>query len=416
MQIQHTPVYSFMKRNSLRRQLQEVKASFTAAAKTHVDSLIAEREAAQSVINKTDQAHHEEITELSQIVETADREIKQLLRKQSALNECISGLTSSSGVNQTLMLSVDAQYELVSYLEDYERITINLEKQSKSLAEIRKRIVVLEEQSQPPYDEDIGYLEACETEIAKLKASEIYQQVIRKALLKAYSNHGEEYTRRNYRHKLFLMLLFCSWYYKRLIHLDTYLNIDEAQDISIAEYTLLRDILGEECVFNLYGDINQSLYPEKSIMSWEDLQGIISDKVFVLNENYRNTLQITDYCNQEFSAVIYPIGINGEPVSEMNTEQGIQWLLELKKANPKYRVAIITHKDSASLNEKLSTILKDEDLSWYAVDDKKISILSVENAKGLEFEAVVVLCNDMEINEQYIAFTRALDHLCVVKK
>lgn len=37
------------------------------------------------------------------------------------------------------------------------------------------------------------------------------------------------------------------------------------------------------------------------------------------------------------------------------------------------------------------------------------------DAKGLEFEAVVVLCSGMEINEQYIAYTRALDHLCIVK-
>ena len=41
---------------------------------------------------------------------------------------------------------------------------------------------------------------------------------------------------------------------------DTFLNIDEAQDISIAEYHLLRMVLGDKCVFNLYGDINQSVY------------------------------------------------------------------------------------------------------------------------------------------------------------
>ncbi len=414
-QIQHTPGYSFVKRNSLRRQLQETKSAFTTAARTHVDSLITEKEAAQSAINNAAQAHREEMSELSNVVETADREIKQLQRKQSALDECINELTSSSGINQSLILSVGAQNELVNYLVDYEKIATNLAKQSKNLAEIRKRITMLDEQNKPPFDEDIDYLEVCETEIAKLKANEIYRQVMRKALLKAYSDHGEEYTRTNYRHKLFLMLLFCFWYYKRPINMDTYLNIDEAQDISIAEYTLLRKILGDDCVFNLYGDINQSLFPEKSIMGWEELQGIISKKVFVLNEDYRNTLQITEYCNREFFAEIYPIGIKGEPVSELDLEQGIQWLVELKKTNPDYRVTIITHGDGASIRENLSLLLKGKDVSWYAVDDKKISILTVENAKGLEFEAVIVLCDGMEINEQYIAFTRALDHLCVVK-
>lgn len=52
---------------------------------------------------------------------------------------------------------------------------------------------MLDEQNKPPFDEDIDYLEVCETEIAKLKANEIYRQVMRKALLKAYSDHGEEY-------------------------------------------------------------------------------------------------------------------------------------------------------------------------------------------------------------------------------
>ena len=414
-QIQHTPGYSFVKRNSLRRQLLEAKSAFTTSARAHVDSLIAEKEAAQSAINDAAQAHREEITELSHVVETSDREIKQLQRKQSALDECINELTSSSSVNQSLVLSVGAQNELVNYLADYERITTNLSKQSKNLAEIRKRITMLEEQSKPPFDEDTDYLEVCESEIAKLKANEVYRQVMRKALLKAYSNHGEEYTRTNYRHKLFLMLLFCSWYYKRPVNMDTYLNIDEAQDISIAEYTLLREILGKDCVFNLYGDINQSLFPEKSIMGWEDLSEIIGEKVFILNEDYRNTLQITDYCNEEFSAEIYPIGIKGEPVAEMKTEQAMRWLMNIKKENPQYRATIIVHRDSVSTNEQLAAILKGHDVSWYAVDDKKISILTVENAKGLEFEAVVVLCDGMEINEQYIAYTRALDYLCVVK-
>ena len=413
-QIQHTPAYSFVKRNSLRRQLQEAKASFTMSAKTHVDSLIAEKEAAQFALNSAAQAHREEIAELSLVVEAADREAKQLQHKQNALDECIKGLTTT-GVDQSLVLSVGAQNEMVNYLADYERIATNLTKQNKHLAEIRKRITLLEEQAQPPYDEDIDYLKACETEVAKLKVNEVYRQVMRKSLLKAYSIHGEEYTRTNYRHKLFLMLLFCSWYYKRLINADTYLNIDEAQDISIAEYSLLREILGEDCVFNLYGDINQSLFPEKSIMGWEELKGIISEKVFILNEDYRNTLQITDYCNQEFSAEIYPIGVKGTPVSEMKINQAIQWLLDIKKENPQYRATIIVHKESVSIKEELSLLLKGEEVSWYAVDDKRISILTVENAKGLEFEVVAVLSDGMEINEQYIAYTRALDHLCVIK-
>ena len=414
-QIQHTPGYNFVKRNSLRRQLQEEKSAFSASARAHVDSLIAEKEAAQSAMHNAAQIHREEIRELSRVVEAAEREVERLQRKHSALDACIRELTASSDSNATLVVSAGAQNELGDDLAEYESMTISLTKRSKRMAEIRKRIAMLDAQNKPPFDEDIDYLKACEAEIMKLKAGEVYRQVMRKALLKAYSDHGEEYTRTNYRHKLYLMLLFCSLYYRRLTNADTYLNIDEAQDISIVEYALLREILGEGCVFNLYGDINQSLFPEKSIMDWEDLSQTVGKKVFVLNEDYRNTLQITDYCNEEFSAEIYPIGIKGEQVSEMEADEAVRWLMDIKEGNPQYRTAIIVHRNNASTQEKLTAYLKEEDVSWYAVDDKKISILTVEHAKGLEFEAVVVLCAGMEINEQYIAYTRALDHLCIVK-
>lgn len=50
---------------------------------------------------------------------------------------------------------------------------------------------MLDEQSKPAFDEDIDYLETCEKEILKLKANEIYRQVMRKALLKAYTTKRE---------------------------------------------------------------------------------------------------------------------------------------------------------------------------------------------------------------------------------
>ena len=93
----------------------------------------------------------------------------------------------------------------------------------------------------------------------------------------------------------------------------------------------------------------------------------------------------------------------------------IQWLIDIKKKNPEYRTSIIVNRVKESIRSTIIESINEEEVSWYKVDDKKLSVLTVENAKGLEFEAVVVLCDGMEINEQYIAYTRALDHLCVVK-
>ncbi len=93
----------------------------------------------------------------------------------------------------------------------------------------------------------------------------------------------------------------------------------------------------------------------------------------------------------------------------------LRWLINLKRNHPNYRTAVIVHSKKTITKEKLISVIQEKNVSWYAVDDKKLPLLTVENAKGLEFEAVVVLCKGMEINEQYIAFTRALDYLCVVK-
>lgn len=43
-------------------------------------------------------------------------------------------------------------------------------------------------------------------------------------------------------------------------------------------------------------------------------------------------------------------------------------------------------------------------------------LYSVQEAKGLEFETVLVDDIDMNENEKYVAYTRALDSLYVVSK
>jgi hypothetical protein len=49
-----------------------------------------------------------------------------------------------------------------------------------------------------------------------------------------------------------------------------------------------------------------------------------------------------------------------------------------------------------------------------AVEKGKISLLTVRQAKGLEFDTVIVLDNEMSINERYISYSRALSELFYV--
>jgi DNA helicase IV len=54
-------------------------------------------------------------------------------------------------------------------------------------------------------------------------------------------------------------------------------------------------------------------------------------------------------------------------------------------------------------------------LALGALAHHAITVLSVEAAKGLEFDVVYALPDGMSKNEQYIAFTRALSELIIVR-
>ena len=212
-----------------------------------------------------------------------------------------------------------------------------------------------------------------------------------------------------YKHNLFLYLHFYVLFEGKVVNSDQFLNIDEGQDLSPSEYRLFQLVNGEKTIFNIYGDINQSTSP-KGIKDWKEIK--ILDKGFILNENYRNTIEITEFCNKEFGYNIAPIGISGESVKVINIDQGIDLInMELStKANDE-RTAVIAKNDKTNNYKKLISLgLERNDL-----ESSKISIFTVEESKGLEFDKVFVLKEGMTKNEKYIAYTRALNNLIVIE-
>ncbi len=217
----------------------------------------------------------------------------------------------------------------------------------------------------------------------------------------------------NYRHRLYFKLLLCSLYYGTSQRFENFVCIDEAQDLGVTEYKLLRQILGEQCIFNLYGDVNQLVYEYKGVWNWEDVASSVSEKVYFLNENYRNSTQITEYCNAEFEADVLAVGVDGEEVAEVSFEVAVARMSDLKKRNPGFRAAIVYKKGATGLEELVQKQIPCELLALNEVDDRKISVITAEMAKGLEFESVIVITDRMTVNEKYIAFTRPLQYLYV---
>ena len=162
----------------------------------------------------------------------------------------------------------------------------------------------------------------------------------------------------------------------------------------------------------MYGDVNQSIYEYKGISDWNEVSEIIPSNTYFLNENYRNTRQITEYCNREFGADVTAIGLNGADVNRFVLSDALNKMEELYRAFPGYRLAIIYKSGLEGLASVLDESLKTQHV-YNAVDPKAISIITVEEAKGLEFDAVLVVENYMNINERYIAYTRSLDNLMI---
>ena len=191
------------------------------------------------------------------------------------------------------------------------------------------------------------------------------------------------------------MLLYINYLHVgELINCDKLLCIDEAQDYSEIEIELLRKV-NKDVIINIYGDINQSAY-KNGIHRWDYLCKKLNLNKYVLNENYRNPIEITEHCNNEFGYDALCMGLSTKPV-EVIDEKRINEIID-QKIKEKLNVAII------SKNE-----IKNKVINRY------VFYRNIQETKGVEYNTVIVYDNGLNNNEKYIAYTRALSDLYIVK-
>lgn len=212
-----------------------------------------------------------------------------------------------------------------------------------------------------------------------------------------------------YKHYWYLMLY--SHYLTRRMppRARKLLFIDEAQDLSSAEleliYRLNYHVEKDDGVprlvgprMNLFGDVGQMI-TEHGIKSWDEVHWV--SERYELAENFRNTNQIVDFCNQHLPFHMQAVGVDMDAVLRYET------IDDAKRGERRIK------RDSVY-------IVKDE----YAASDLKIllkargafypTVYTVKEAKGLEFREVFVFDRGMSDNEKYIAYTRALATLTVI--
>lgn len=211
-----------------------------------------------------------------------------------------------------------------------------------------------------------------------------------------------------YRYELFARVVFAKLLWNKTVGEEELICVDEGQDVSFCEYEVIIEQNKDNGTFyNIFGDLNQRIKKGRGLNTWEQLKTKLIAHEYELNENYRNTNQITQYCNEVFNFDMTLTGVEGDPVrnisfKEMSTE------LEATASSDE-RTAVILPRTMAK-----TRVTKGKNYFSTKFDVSKISVMYVDEIKGIEFDRVYVVDEDMERNERYIAFTRALDKLTIV--
>ncbi len=203
--------------------------------------------------------------------------------------------------------------------------------------------------------------------------------------------------------------------------------IDEAQDLPSIMFMGLKNLF-KMSTFMIFGDIAQGIYSYQSIDRWEDIQEIINEcELLYLNRSYRTSIEIMDEAYVTLKKLGLPPANNvlrhGEKVDYYKDKNADLVSKQLELLSKEYNNTAIICKDNEELREaekaleSLELVVLDENNTTYS--DIKKSLLTVQTAKGLEFDSVIIYDhssyteNSIDLKLLYVAKTRALHKLII---
>ena len=232
-----------------------------------------------------------------------------------------------------------------------------------------------------------------------------------------------------------------------------YIMIDEAQDMSFVQLATLSKI-AKNGNMTIAGDLAQSIIPPFYIKSWDEVFEVVKENTkkdtsyHQLQKCYRTTVEIVDFANKIFKEYFpksydLPEALlrHGEKVKIIKKEKNI---IDMDKSDVKEIVEMIKeyfekgsvtcallarNREHARELYEIFKPYEDEinrDVVNYSENDYRtgLLILPIENAKGLEFDSVIIADANsdyykddlLSIKLLYVAITRALHRLCVITK
>jgi len=215
------------------------------------------------------------------------------------------------------------------------------------------------------------------------------------------------------------------------------LVIDEGQDLSMAQYFVLKQLFPNSN-FEIFGDLNQSIYDYQGIQSWDELgQKIFNNGVqrMEMNKGYRTTEQICDSANYVLSSIgavkSDNVAREGEDILINKIDSShidVQLLTQIESLlHKKYKTIAIICKDSEETDRVHKKLVK-MGLNINKISEKDLTykggicIMPSYLSKGLEFDSVIIYdanCNNyaetskIDMKLLYVSITRALHELYI---
>lgn len=234
----------------------------------------------------------------------------------------------------------------------------------------------------------------------KVKAKEIYEEFTGE-VLEDYISYGDTIG--------ILYLYFEMNGYPSAGHIKRVI-IDEAQDYTPWQMELIKEIF-KSATFMVLGDRNQIVNPYCNRDDFLEFKGVFSNsKHYRLTKSYRSSSGIVEYSNKIIDSY------DAKPVRTSKNE-----LVKFKKSDDFNSIKEDIHIYKEMGFNRIGVIVKDKsDVEQVrAIVQDEALVYSVYDAKGLEFDAVIVITRiddtytKQETNLLYIAVTRALHALVV---
>ena len=213
--------------------------------------------------------------------------------------------------------------------------------------------------------------------------------------------------------------------------------IDEAQDFSPFQIRLLQRHVRNGS-FTILGDLSQAIHVYKGIRRWDDFLELFDPEArqfFALTRSYRSTMEIVRFANIVLSRGL-PDAMQAEPVfrsgekvkilrhsAENRADTVIRTIRKLLAGGRANTIAVIGRTDNVC--REIHALLLKEDIPASLIGagqqtyEGGLSVVPVYLAKGLEFDAAVIIDvnkqnyggNEADARLLYVACTRALHEL-----